>query len=83
MRENTEELLTQLKLDLPTYSDPDSITLSAADAAIALEGYPTTLLLDGKGVIRAVWLGYRAGVETEMERYIGMVLEEEKIKEGK
>ncbi len=83
LRENTEALLKELHVDLPTYYDPDSITLSAVDAAIGFEVYPTTLLLDGKGAIRAVWLGYRAGVETEMERYIGMVLEEEKMKDGK
>ena len=34
------------------------------------------LVLDGQGVVRAIWLGYQAGVETEMERYVGMVLEE-------
>ena len=63
---------------------PTRRRFSAVDAAIKIrEGYPTTLLLDGKGVIRAVWLGYRAGVETEMERYIGMLLDEEKMKEGK
>ena len=83
LRENTEELLKELHVDLPTYHDPGSITLSAVRAAAGFEGYPTTLLLDGKGVIRAVWIGYRTGVETEMERYIGVVLEEEKMKEGK
>jgi thiol-disulfide isomerase/thioredoxin len=85
LRENTEELLNKLSLDLPTYYDPDEKTRAAVDEAIAAADrlFPLTLLLDGKGVIRAVWLGYRAGVETEMERYIGMVLEEEKTKEGK
>ena len=46
------------------------------DKLIEFEGYPTTLLLDRRGVIRAVWVGYRPGLETEMERHISMLLEE-------
>ena len=38
--------------------------------------YPLTVLLDRQCVIRAVWVGYRPGVETEMERYVDMMLEE-------
>jgi hypothetical protein len=34
-------------------------------------------LLDRRAVIRAVWVGYRPGVETEMERYISTLLDEE------
>ncbi len=83
LRENTEELLKRLNVDLLTYDDPGEKTFSAVDAAIKFQGYPTTLLLDGKGVIRAVWVGYRAGVETEMERYIGVLLDEQRLREGK
>jgi thiol-disulfide isomerase/thioredoxin len=76
LRENTETLLRQLKVKMPTYFDPGDATRSAVDKAITFEGFPTTLLIDRKGVIRAVWVGYRPGLETEMERHIGMLLEE-------
>jgi thiol-disulfide isomerase/thioredoxin len=78
LQEETAALLKQFNLDLPTYYDPDSATLSAIDQLITFEGYPTTILLDRRGVIRAAWVGYRPGAETEMERHIGMVLEEGK-----
>ena len=76
LRENTEELLKRLDLDLPTYHDPGSKTLSAVDQIIGFDGYPTSVLLDRHGVIRAVWVGYRPGVETEMERFVDEVLSE-------
>jgi cytochrome c biogenesis protein CcmG, thiol:disulfide interchange protein DsbE len=81
LREETVALLKRLNLDLPAYYDPDDATLSALRILLKFEQdrfpFPTTVLLDRKGVIRAVWEGYRPGVETEMERYIGTVLEEE------
>jgi thiol-disulfide isomerase/thioredoxin len=76
LRENTEELLRRLDLDLPTYNDPGSATLSAVDQIIGFDGYPTSVLLDRHGAIRAVWAGYRPGVETEMERFIDEILSE-------
>ena len=76
LRENTEELLRRLDLDLPTYNDPGSATLSAVDQIIGFDGYPTSVLLDRHGAIRAVWAGYRPGVETEMERLIDEILSE-------
>lgn len=77
LQENTASLLKQLKLDMPTYYDPDEATQYALGNLIVFEGYPTTVLLDRRGVIRAVWVGYRSGLETEMERLIGRVLDEE------
>jgi cytochrome c biogenesis protein CcmG, thiol:disulfide interchange protein DsbE len=77
LRETTAALLKRLNVDLPTYYDPDAATRNALDRAIGFDGYPTTLLLDRKGTIRAVWVGYWPGVETEMERLIGALLEEE------
>ena len=77
LQEDTAALLTRLKLDLPTYYDPSDATQSALSRVINMEGYPTTLLLDRQGIIRAVWTGYRPGIETEMERYISTLLDEE------
>jgi cytochrome c biogenesis protein CcmG, thiol:disulfide interchange protein DsbE len=76
LRENTAALLKQLNVRLPTYHDPDGGTEFAVRKLIADQHFPTTILLDRRGTIRAVWVGYRPGVETEMERYISMVLEE-------
>jgi thiol-disulfide isomerase/thioredoxin len=76
LREDTEELLKRLNLDLPTYCDPGSKTLSAVDQLIVFSGYPTSVLLDRHGVVRDVWVGYRPGVETEMERRVDEVLSE-------
>ena len=76
LRNETADLLKKLDVDLPTYCDPGNATLTAVDETIALEGYPTTLLLDRRGVVRAVWAGYRPGVETEMERFIDEILSE-------
>ncbi len=77
LREETAGLLEQLDLDLPTYYDPHSTTQNVLGGSIDFRNFPTTLLLDRGGVIRAVWVGYRSGLETEMERYIGMVLDRE------
>ena len=59
------------------YYDPDDATQNALGRVISLEGFPTTILLDRHCLIRAVWVGYRPGVETEMERYISTLLDEE------
>jgi thiol-disulfide isomerase/thioredoxin len=77
LQEETAALLKRLDLDLPTYYDPDDATQSALGKLVDLQGYPTTVLLDRRGTIRAVWVGYRPGVETEMERYISTSLDEE------
>jgi cytochrome c biogenesis protein CcmG, thiol:disulfide interchange protein DsbE len=76
LKENTAALLKKLDLDVPTYQDLDGATEFAVRKLIGDEGFPTTVLLDRRGAIRAVWVGYRPGVETEMERYIGVALEE-------
>jgi cytochrome c biogenesis protein CcmG, thiol:disulfide interchange protein DsbE len=77
LQDDTAALLKRLGLDLPTYYDPDGGTQYALGSVIDLEAFPTSVLLDRRGVIRAVWVGYRPGVETEMERHIGTLLDEE------
>lgn len=77
LREETAGLLQQLNLELPTYWDPDDVTRSALDQVVGFQGFPTTVLLGRHGVIRAIWVGYRPGVETEMERYIDKALSNE------
>lgn len=76
LREETASLLKRQKIDLPTYYDPDDMTRAAVDRVIGFEGFPTTVLLDRNGVIRAIWAGYRPGLETEVELYVDKVLGE-------
>jgi thiol-disulfide isomerase/thioredoxin len=78
LRENTAAMLKKMNLDLPAYYDPQSATMRNLKTVLDVPyfRFPTTLLLDRRGVIRAIWFGYQPGIETEMERYIGMVLDE-------
>ena len=84
LREETSALLKRLNLDLPTYWDPNNETRTAIDQLIpdavqeigGVPLFPLTVLLDRQGVIRAIWIGYRPGVETEIERYVDKVLSE-------
>ena len=76
LREETALLLKKLDLDLPTYHDPHDLTLAEMKQKVGLEGFPTSVLLDRRRMIRAVWEGYLPGMEIEIERTIGSVLEE-------
>jgi thiol-disulfide isomerase/thioredoxin len=76
LREETDSCLKRLNVALPTYHDPQDALRIAMGQRIEFRGFPTSVLLDRRGVIRAVWVGYRPGMETEMERYIDRVLGE-------
>ncbi len=76
LRDATSDLLKRLGLELPTYYDPDDKTRAAVDRAIGFEGFPTNVLLDRHGVIRAIWVGYKPGVEVEIEKYVDKLLSE-------
>jgi thiol-disulfide isomerase/thioredoxin len=77
LQEDTAAMLKRLGLDLPTYYDPDAATQSALGKLTNMDAFPTTILIDHRGIIRAVWVGYRPGVETEMERFISTLLDED------
>lgn len=78
LHDETTATLKQMGINMPTYRDPNYATQEALMKLIVSEGYyPTTVLLDRRGVIRAVWLGYRPGREIEMERYVNKILDEE------
>ncbi|MCE9551813.1 MAG: TlpA family protein disulfide reductase [Planctomycetes bacterium] len=73
LREGTRQFLAQKQLELPTYADPDGVTRQAVGMTLGetdIPGYPTTILLDRGGIIRAIWVGYESGVEEEMRRAI-------------
>jgi thiol-disulfide isomerase/thioredoxin len=81
LQEETAALLKRLDLKLPTYHDPDGGTEFTVRKLVADQNFPATVLLDRRGMIRAVWIGYRPGVETEMERYISQILAEKAVME--
>ena len=76
LREDTANLLDALGLRLPTYYDSDNVTLTAIEPIISFRGFPTTVLLDRQGMIRAVWVGYVPGTEDDIEQHIGKLLSE-------
>lgn len=74
LRKETERHLQANRLDLPTHADPGQVTRLAFDELERFAGYPTTILLDREGIVRAVWVGYRPGVERDMRRQIDSLL---------
>lgn len=69
-------LLADLRLDLPTYTDPSGSTMQSFQAMAGLEVMPTNYLVDRAGVIRFAWAGFRQGVEKAIAERIDELLEE-------
>ena len=57
LRKQTAALLKDMHIDMPTYADTDQVTRDAVAAAVGLQGYPTTVVLDRRGVVRGVAVG--------------------------
>lgn len=76
LRAETEVYLERAKLNIPAYADPQMVTRNAFDSVGQLQGYPTTLLLDRKGVIRYVWLGLEPKIEEQLQAIIPELLTE-------
>ena len=74
--EQTEAFLHNFKINLPTYADPGSVSRRGVDLIAEFKGYPTTIALDRRGVIRGMWVGYRAGYERQIEKLIADLLDE-------
>ena len=75
LRNATAALLKKMHITMPTYADPDEVTRTAVDRVAGFEGYPTTLVLDRRGIIRGIWVGYERGSEEQMEELIGRLLD--------
>ena len=86
LRDATEKFLQQKSTNMPTYVDATGVTRRlVSDVVFQGNGfaYPTTLLLNPRGVIAAVWTGYSSGDETQMEQEISKLLAEvQKSKEA-
>jgi cytochrome c biogenesis protein CcmG, thiol:disulfide interchange protein DsbE len=76
VRGETEKYLKANSVTMPTYIDARGVSRQAVAELIGKDGfgYPTTILLDRKGVVRAVWSGYSPGVERSMANSISKLL---------
>jgi thiol-disulfide isomerase/thioredoxin len=74
LRRRTEETLQQLGIHVATYCDPAFTTRKAFDKVGRFEGYPTTFVMDRKGVIRYVWVGNYPQVSQQVESGIRELL---------
>ena len=70
LREATSDFLRQMRADHPTYYDPGAATLLALHAIGVEDAFPTTIILDSKGTIRGVWLGYNRAAIAEIEELL-------------
>jgi thiol-disulfide isomerase/thioredoxin len=67
LRTRTAEYLQAAGTKMPTYYDPDGISrIATMDTTGEQLGFPTTILFDRQGKIRALWRGYYPGVEKEV-----------------
>ena len=78
LRDSTQSFLQSMKSILPTYADQHGSTRQNLIRIAHLEGfgYPTTLVLDRKAVIRAMWEGYSPATVQEMQAVVGKLLNE-------
>jgi len=76
--EQTNAFLHNFKINLPTYADPGSVSRRGVDLVAEFVGYPTTIILDRRGVIRGMWVGYRPGYERQIEKVVADLLDEPK-----
>ena len=80
LRENTQEFLARKQFLLPTYADRSERTRRAVSMALDESGFafPTTIVLDRKGIIRGVWIGYEVGVGDQLKQLVGELLHEQR-----
>jgi thiol-disulfide isomerase/thioredoxin len=81
LRKETERFVGWKKVhDLPVYSDLDCTTRRAFYSLGGSGVFPTVFLMDQGGVIRRVWVGYKAGqgIEEDMQEWVARLLDEQK-----
>lgn len=76
---NSILFLREKDLHMPCYADPNGVTRQAFASVAGTNqlSLPTTLILDRKGVIRGVWIGFRSGQGKEMQEMISKLLASE------
>jgi len=78
LRQETAKFLAEQGTSMPTYADSQGISRRILDSVIGDFAFPTTVLLDRDGIIRAVWVGYGSGDQRQMERLVERLLTEAK-----
>ncbi len=76
LAEATDAFLKNFKITLPTYIDLGGYSRHGIDMLVGFSGYPTTIVLDRRGTIRGMWVGYRPGDERKLEKLIAALLRE-------
>ena len=76
LRSTTAEFLEQRGLSMTTYGDVPGETYRSLQTTLGRVNFPTNVVLDRNGVVRAVWEGYAPGMEREVERLLRKVLDE-------
>ena len=70
LKSATEAYYLEKGFDLTAHYDPGGVTRMTLMQDMRLSGFsfPTTVLLDREGAIQGLWVGYRPGVEAEIEK---------------
>ncbi len=76
LRRDTEACLRRQKIQMAVYADQGEMTRSAIDDVVGFHDVPTTLVIDRRGRIRGVWIGYQPGVEADMRQLVVQLLAE-------
>jgi thiol-disulfide isomerase/thioredoxin len=76
LREATGEFLTRQRASHPTYYDQAGQTAGALEMIDVQPAFPTTLVIDGDGILRGVWQGYNRASMAEIEELVAKLLGE-------
>ncbi len=78
----TTDCLKKAGINLPVYCDPDEAARAIVDKVAGFDAFPTVLVVDREGVIRAVWTGFprnwQERISRRMDELVGQVLDEVK-----
>jgi cytochrome c biogenesis protein CcmG, thiol:disulfide interchange protein DsbE len=76
LAEWTEQFVKQQRAEFPIYRDPEGRAQRtvAREANMPFFSFPTTLVLDGTGTVRGMWVGYRDGLEREIRDVVAETL---------
>ena len=78
LREDVTAFLRAMRVELPVYCDPNTEARQRIATLLKAEdfAYPTSVVVDRRGTVRGVWLGFRAGDQHDMARLIDQLLAE-------
>jgi cytochrome c biogenesis protein CcmG, thiol:disulfide interchange protein DsbE len=77
LRAKTAALFKRESIDMPVYADMGFVTRGALDKLEPFTSYPTTVVLDRRGVVRDKWVGFDRDMPRDLEQLIQRLLAEE------